>query len=275
MHFAEADKPADAAPTSSAAASDVAAEVEKASAAAAAKAKREAAREAARAKDAARLADAEKAAAAKARQAYLDEIKADPGKLFADINDDSLLLKLATARGTMLSPEAQERERISRETAAVKAELDKMKADAAKAEADRAAASNVGIMHNIMTNGVTEGDVKVKAHWPLSAKLTQAGVIAAPSEALAIADRLAADLGRKPTAAEAVRIIEIAFDKIEEREAARARLYAPEPRPATPTKTITSRTSGRGGTAPEDSSKNRARGRLARREELLAGLRAK
>jgi hypothetical protein len=276
MHFAEADKAADkpavARPDANAK-PDVDAEKTAATEAAklAAEAKRaeaRAAREAARKKE---IDDASAAAAEKARKDYIERIKADPGALFADIEDETLLLRIAEARGRQLTPEAKERDAVKSEIAAIKADIQKER-DAVAAE--RRDAERAGLERTIATileSGIEDGDIKIEPRWPYASRLTKAGVIAAPREALKIADKLAADMNRRPTPVEAAKLIEIAYDAIEAREKERAKHYAPAETTAAPRKTLNSKTPRGGGYATD----NGNRGRMSKRDEILARLRNK
>jgi hypothetical protein len=178
------------------------------------------------------------------RATLLDEIKADPGKIFKLIDDPDLLVKLAEAKGKGEDPEEIVRRAVEEATKPLKDQAEKDKAERDAAVAAQRNADVLAANRLIFADGYKDGEETIcdPTKWKLSQRLTKAGVIDAPLEAHRTVTELARGIQTKLKAAgkplrqftnkEAATMLAVAFDAIEKREAARAEHYrepAPEP----------------------------------------------
>lgn len=174
------------------------------------------------------------------RDELIAELQSDPGKLFALIKDPDLLLKLAEAKGKGEDPKEAIKSAIEDATKPLREKLEgKEKEDAKRAQEQRQA-ETLNATRIVFKDGYKEGDEVVAdpAKWTLSRRLTDAGVIDAPAEAMKTVTRLAADIQKKQkekgqpprtfSNKEAATMLAVALDAIEKREQTKAKHYAPD-----------------------------------------------
>jgi hypothetical protein len=192
---------------------------------------------------------------------FLKALRADPGLLFREINDDpELLVKLAEARSTAADPVALAKLEGERQLAAIRKEREDAESATKQAQAKQAEAQAVAGVSSMIRTGIRrdDGSVIAEARWPVTAAMEQDGedvvwsdgktkqAVSIPNAILLGFKALRDGLGRTVNEEETATLLEIVLDKMEAKQAAKAKYHggAKTPAPAAKSnapKTITSR----------------------------------